>query len=108
MLCLQNVSLARIAVVQKSIHIEARDFAAVSLKWGLIPVYIDHSAWLDGLKEGGKLVIVDFKPGDIPVGPPEEMRIAASKAVAELRQAGFGRVSVDHQTLPYQYILVAQ
>ena len=61
-----------------------------------------------GLKEGGKLVIVDFKPGNIPVGPPEEMRVAASKAVAELRQAGFGRVSVDSQTLPYQYILVAQ
>lgn len=58
------------------------------------------------LKPEGRLVIVDFKMGDIPVGPGEKMRITPDALTAEMKSAGFALVSVDDQTLPYQYIAV--
>lgn len=57
------------------------------------------------VKPGGRLVIVDFKPGDIPIGPPEEMRIPEAQVVAELTQAGWtdgGGLDL----LPYQFVRV--
>ncbi len=69
----------------------------------------DRVAYFGRLKEavkpGGKLVIVDFKPGEIPVGPPESHRIPESKVVSELTEAGWtdgGGLDV----LPYQFVRV--
>ena len=60
------------------------------------------------MREGGRVVIVDFKKhADIPVGPGPKMRLSAQSVREEFEAAGF-RVSVDDQTLPYQYILTAQ
>jgi len=58
------------------------------------------------LAAGGRLVIVDFKAVDTPVGPPLAMRIAPAQIDAELAPAGFKRVSLDEAALPYQYIAV--
>jgi ubiquinone/menaquinone biosynthesis C-methylase UbiE len=60
-----------------------------------------------GIKEGGKLVIVDFKEGSMPVGPSEETKIPPSTAVDEVMKAGFGDVNVDLTSLQYQYIIIA-
>jgi len=59
----------------------------------------------DSVKPGGRLVIVDFKPGEIPVGPPEDHRIPEAKVVSELTEAGWtdgGSLEV----LPYQFVRV--
>jgi ubiquinone/menaquinone biosynthesis C-methylase UbiE len=57
------------------------------------------------MKPGGKLVIVDFKPGDLPVGPPPSHRIPVEKVRAELAEAGWTRAGgVD--SLPYQFVEV--
>ncbi|MCX4246556.1 class I SAM-dependent methyltransferase [Paraliomyxa miuraensis] len=59
------------------------------------------------LLEGGRVVIVDFEkdaPDDVP-GPPPAMRIDADALATELRQAGLAVTRLDHDTLPYQYIL---
>lgn len=71
-------------------HIEARPayFAKVKQK----------------LKPGGRVVVVDFKMGDIPVGPGEKMRITPDALTEEMQAAGLTLVSVDDATLPYQYI----
>jgi len=61
---------------------------------------------LPKLNEGGRLVIVDFKLGKIPVGPPENHRIAPVQLDKELSAAGYQRLSVDASTLPYQYIAI--
>ena len=58
------------------------------------------------LDQGGQIHIVEFKMGDIPVGPPEAMRICANKLDGELRGSGLARVRLDVQTLPHQYIAV--
>jgi predicted methyltransferase len=67
---------------------------------------VDYFGRLKGaLKPGGKLLIVDFKAGDIPVGPPPDHRIPKDKVLAELGQAGWVLES-DADVLPHQFVLV--
>ena len=57
------------------------------------------------LKKGGRLVIIDFKKGELPFGPSDKMKIAPKEVIEELKKAGyFLKESPD--ILPYQYILV--
>lgn len=56
------------------------------------------------MKPDGRVVIVDFKMGPIPVGPPEAMRLTPAQVSADLKEAGFAPVALDEATLPHQYI----
>lgn len=57
-----------------------------------------------GLTDGGMLIIIDFKQGEMPVGPPENIKLSESQVMQELKEAGFD-VKVDH-FLPYQNIYI--
>lgn len=50
------------------------------------------------------LVIVDFKPGELPVGPPPEHKIAPDVITAELAQAGYVLVDENEGLLPHQFV----
>lgn len=63
---------------------------------------------LDGIRSGGKLAIVDFKTGAIPVGPSDNFKMEAQEVVKELRKAGFKRIRKDEESLQYQYIVTAE
>jgi SAM-dependent methyltransferase len=55
----------------------------------------------------GRLVIVDFKPGDLPVGPPPGHKLAPAVVMAELGAAGYALAdSLD--ILPYQFVLICR
>lgn len=59
------------------------------------------------LRDGGRLVIVDFRKDaadDIP-GPPPAMRISHEVLVRELEGAGWKHVRTDIETLPHQYMV---
>lgn len=56
------------------------------------------------LTPDGRLVIVDFKPGKFPVGPPPEHKIPEETTTRELVQAGY-RACGRFDGLPYQYML---
>lgn len=58
------------------------------------------------LHPGGRVVIVDFKKEDAPVGPPTEHKLTPEEVTRELGEAGF-HVVRTHDLLPYQYILEA-
>lgn len=58
------------------------------------------------IKPGGTLAIVDFRAGKIPVGPPAKQRIYPPQLDKELSQAGYRRLKLLTNTLPYQYIAV--
>ena len=63
------------------------------------------SAVKAGVKPGGKLVIVDFKKEETPMGPPVAERLTPEQVAAELSGAGF-TLEREVDALPYQYILV--
>jgi SAM-dependent methyltransferase len=41
------------------------------------------------LAAGGQLVIIEYKPGDLPVGPPADHKLSHEERFGELRDAGF-------------------
>jgi SAM-dependent methyltransferase len=57
------------------------------------------------LHPGGRLAVVDFKPGDLPVGPPPEHKLAPDFVIGELQKIGW-RVAAQPGFLPYQYFLI--
>jgi ubiquinone/menaquinone biosynthesis C-methylase UbiE len=79
----------------------------------LIDVYhhIDHRlAYLKdaraSLASQGTIVVVDWKPGDLPVGPRDpHHKLPPEQVIRELDAAGF-RLVPTSDVLPYQYVLV--
>lgn len=63
---------------------------------------------LDGMKPGGRLVIVDFKKGEIPIGPADEYKVEASEIKSFLRKISFRKINIDEESLQYQYIITAE
>jgi ubiquinone/menaquinone biosynthesis C-methylase UbiE len=63
---------------------------------------------IQGLKSGGKLVIIDFKSGDIPVGPSEENKVSASDLGRALANSGFTKIETDLKSLQFQYIITGK
>ncbi len=61
-----------------------------------------------GLKSGGRLIIVDYKIGNMPVGPLEDKKLSINQATAEIENAGFKIIGTDKLSLQYQYIIVAE
>jgi predicted methyltransferase len=66
----------------------------------------DRASWLkklgDEVKRGTKLVIIDYKMGKLPVGPPERIKIPADKVISMAENAGFKLLRKDTGMLPYQ------
>ena len=52
-------------------------------------------------------MIVDFYKKQLPVGPPESMKLSEKQVGDELAAAGF-RLTKSLDFLPYQYFLVFQ
>ncbi len=57
---------------------------------------------------GGKIVIIDFKKRNTPIGPAISERIALGEIEAELKKAGYKNIKSDDRTLDYQYIITAK
>lgn len=70
----------------------------------------DRPAWMAKLgsemKVGARLVIIEFKMGELPVGPPEAMRMTRDATVKLPEDAGLTLVSEDTELLPYQVLYV--
>jgi hypothetical protein len=60
-----------------------------------------------GIAKGGKVLIVDYKEKNIPVGPPVSIKVPLSVVEKELKQAGFKQIISDDTSLDYQYIITA-
>jgi SAM-dependent methyltransferase len=70
----------------------------------------DRAAWLrkmvTEMKSGSKLVLIEFKEGDLPEGPPEDVKIPREQLVDLVTGAGFVLDSEKPNLLPYQTFLV--
>lgn len=58
----------------------------------------------NALKNGGRVVVIDFYKRAMPVGPPVEMKLSAEQVIDEFRSAGFA-LDKRLDILPHQYFL---
>jgi len=82
------------------------DLAFICDTWHHIDNRIDYLNQLrKTLRKGGKVAIVDFKEGKLPVGPPQGHKLSRQAVIEEFTTAGWTlREEID--VLAYQYILV--
>lgn len=57
------------------------------------------------LAPGGRVAVIDWRPGDTPVGPPANHRLPPEHVVKEMEEAGY-RLMSSPEFLPYQYFLL--
>jgi 2-polyprenyl-3-methyl-5-hydroxy-6-metoxy-1,4-benzoquinol methylase len=60
---------------------------------------------LEGVKKGGKIIIVDFKLG-VAGGPPENHKLGLEIAMNEIQDLNFSEIQVDTTLLERQYIII--
>jgi ubiquinone/menaquinone biosynthesis C-methylase UbiE len=72
----------------------------------------NKSLWLkkihDQMKKGSRLVLIEFKEGDLPEGPPEKIKISQTEIIRIALNAGLTKIYTDNKLLPYQNFLVFQ
>lgn len=61
-----------------------------------------------GLTTNGRIVIVDYRLGNIPVGPREDLKVDKDLIIGELMTAGFVIDDIDTTSLQYQYLIKAR
>ncbi len=57
------------------------------------------------LSREGRVAIIDWREGELPIGPPPQMRLGRDEVIAEFESAGW-RLATESVALPYQYFLV--
>lgn len=60
-----------------------------------------------GMSDNGRLIIVDYKIGKMPVGPDNLSKVSGVEITSVLQKAGFIIDSVDTESLQYQYLIKA-
>ena len=70
----------------------------------------NKSLWLkmihNQMQKGARLILIEFKEGDLPEGPPEKIKISQNEIIKIVINGGFTRISADNKLLPYQTFLV--
>jgi ubiquinone/menaquinone biosynthesis C-methylase UbiE len=62
---------------------------------------------INGIVPGGRIVIIDYKLGKMPVGPEDNLKVGQKEVAAALKVAGFSIQSIDTESLQYQYLIKA-
>lgn len=59
----------------------------------------------NAIRQGGQIVIIDFKKKETPFGPPLSERVDVREVERELVEAGYTILTTDESSLEYQYII---
>ncbi len=82
------------------------DIVLIVDTWHHIDARIDYLGKLArALRPAGRVVVVDFHEGELPVGPPPGHKLSREHVVAEFEEAGWA-LDREGDLLPYQYLLV--
>jgi len=57
------------------------------------------------LSPEGRIALVDFRAGELPIGPPPAHKLSRDQVVTELEDSGW-RFVAESVALPYQYVLI--
>ena len=70
----------------------------------------NKSLWLkriyNQMKKGARLILIEFKEGNLPEGPPEKIKISETEIITIVINAGFAKIYADNTLLPYQTFFV--
>jgi len=100
-----------------NIEIIKADFDDPNIPAGVDIVFIcdvlhhikERGVWLKKLSaemgKGAKLVVVEFKEGDLPEGPPASLKISKNKLIAMISENNFKLDLDKSDLLPYQVFL---
>lgn len=58
------------------------------------------------MRSGARLVLIDFKEGDLPEGPPEKIKVPKAQVIRLAKEAGFTLKEDRSDLLAYQEFLV--
>ncbi len=113
---LDTTDVAPGSVTPKQVQLDDPMIAGKSMDLALIVNtyhHIDHRTKYfhkvhEGLKPGGKLVVIDFKKEETPMGPPIAIKVSPEQVKEELFEAGFRQFHIDKELLPYQYLIIAE
>jgi SAM-dependent methyltransferase len=61
----------------------------------------------DRLKPDARIMIIDFKDQETPIGPSLDERVGLHQVLSELSSAGYSIITSDDRALEYQYIVIA-
>jgi ubiquinone/menaquinone biosynthesis C-methylase UbiE len=82
------------------------DLVLVVNTWHHIDARLDYLKRLEKtLTERGRVAIIDWHEGELPLGPPPGAKLSREALLAEFEQAGW-RLATESVALPYQYLLV--
>lgn len=69
----------------------------------------DRSGWLGRIfakmNDGARIVLIEFKEGDLPQGPPAKVKLSRAELEALVQGAGFVGLQTDDKLLPYQIVV---
>jgi len=63
---------------------------------------------IKGIKNGGSLMVVDFKKNVGGPGPPKRYRVSTEKVKEELSAAGFSKININDSLLDDFYVIIAE
>lgn len=90
------------------LRFEEADVVTILETYAYLPNRIQYLQTLrKGIKDGGRLLIVDFKMRKLPVGPPQSEKVPLFQVERDLEKAGYRIEFVDDLSLAYQYIVIA-
>lgn len=82
------------------------DLILVVDTWHHIDDRLRYLSTLRGaLRPGGRVAVIDFHEGELPVGPPPGHKLSREAVMGEFREAAWTLAS-ESSELPYQYLLV--
>jgi len=82
------------------------DLVLVVNTWHHIDGRLDYLKRLEKtMTQRGRVAIIDWQEGDLPLGPPAGSKLSREAVVAEFEQAGW-KLATESVALPYQYFLV--
>jgi hypothetical protein len=58
------------------------------------------------MRTGARLILIDFQEGELPEGPPEEIKVPKKQVIHLCKEAGFTLKRDEPDLLPYQEFLV--
>ena len=58
------------------------------------------------MQKGARLILIEFKEGELPEGPPEKIKISQNEIIKVVINRGFTKISADNKLLPYQTFFV--